>query len=149
VKLDGRQVKFLILGLGILLSMTYLIVVGMNRPGGAVYYLTVPEFLAQPDPTAGDYRVNGKVVTGSIERLDTGMDALFTVVDPDSGSTIPVTYHGVIPDTFVDDAAVVVEGRLQSDGSFTAHTLLAKCPSKYESADDAPNLLPLEAAQQS
>ena len=39
VKLDRRQLKFLVLGLGILLSMTYLIVVGMNRPGGAVYYL--------------------------------------------------------------------------------------------------------------
>lgn len=141
--------KFAVLGLGIVLSMTYLIVVGMSRPGGAVYYLTVPEFLAQPDPTAGDYRVNGRVVVGSIERLDTGMDALFTIVDPDSATTIPVVYHGVIPDTFVDDAAVVVEGRLQGDGAFNAHTLLAKCPSKYESADDAPALLPLEAARQS
>lgn len=129
--------------------MTYLIVVGMSRPGGAVYYLTVPEFLAQPDPTAGDYRVNGKVVVGTIERLESGMDVRFTVVDPESGSTIPVAYHGVIPDTFVDDAAVVVEGRLQGDGSFVAHTLLAKCPSKYEAADEAPTLLPLESARQS
>jgi cytochrome c-type biogenesis protein CcmE len=46
-----------------------------------------------------------------------------------------VAYHGIIPDTFVDDAAVVVEGQLQDDGTFRAHTLLAKCPSKYEAAE--------------
>ena len=82
--------------------------------------------------------------------INSGSSSLkFALVDPDSGATVPVVYHGVIPDTFVDDAAVVVEGRLQDDGAFTAHTLLAKCPSKYESADEAPKLLPLEAAQQS
>ena len=34
-------------------------------------------------------------------------------------------------------ADVVVEGRLETGGAFHAHTLLAKCPSKYESADGA------------
>ena len=132
--MDRKRLKFLLLGAGILLSMTFLLVIGMNRPGGLVYYLTVSEFVHQPDPAADDFRVNGKVEEGSIERLPTGQDVRFVMTD---GTTaLPVSYHGIIPDTFVDDAAVVVEGRLQQDGTFQAHTLLAKCPSKYEAADD-------------
>jgi len=133
--MDKRRMKFLILGTGVLVSMTFLLVVGMNRPGSMVYYLTVTEFLQQSDPTAGDYRVNGKVERGSIERLPTGEDVLFVMTDEEQDTAIPVSYHGIIPDTFVDGAAVVVEGRLQDDGTFLAHTLLAKCPSKYEAAE--------------
>jgi len=131
--MDRRRLKFVLLGLGIALSMTFLLVVGMNRPGGMVYYLTVTEFSQQANPGDGDYRVNGTVFSGSIERLPTGMDVRFDITDGET--SLPVAYHGIIPDTFVDEAAVVVEGRLQDDGTFVAHTLLAKCPSKYEAAD--------------
>ena len=54
----------------------------------------------------------------------------------EGGATLPVDYHGIIPDTFVDDADVVVEGSLADGGDFHATTLLAKCPSKYEAAAD-------------
>ena len=131
--MDRRRLKFMVLGGGVLLSMTFLLVVGMNRPGGMVYYLTVSEFLEQPAPLEGEFRVNGKVTLGSIERFPGGMDVRFELTDGETA--IPVSYHGVIPDTFVDEAAVVVEGRLQDDGTFAAHHLLAKCPSKYEAAD--------------
>ncbi len=123
----------MVLGAGVLVSMTFLVIVGMNRPGGMVYYLSVSEFMLQPDPTDGDFRINGTVTTGSIERLPTGMDVRFELTDGETA--IPVAYHGIIPDTFVDEAAVVVEGSLQTDGTFVAHNLLAKCPSKYESAE--------------
>ncbi len=133
--MDRKRLKFLLLGTGVLASMAFLIVVAMNRPGGLVYYLTVSEFQQQADPTIADFRVNGTVEQGSIERLPTGQDVTFVVTD--GAAAMPVSYHGIIPDTFVDDAAVVVEGRLQEDGTFLAHTLLAKCPSKYEAAADA------------
>ena len=58
----------------------------------------------------------------------------FTVVDPKSQAVLPVDFTGIIPDTFVDDADVVVEGKRRDDGVFEATTLLAKCPSKYEAA---------------
>lgn len=136
--MDRRRAKFLMLGSGVVLSMTFLLVVGIS--GGGVYYLTVGEFLEAPDRSGGHFRVNGTVASGSIERLPTGMDARFVVTD--GARTMPVRYHGIIPDTFVDGAAVVVEGRLEPDGTFSAHTLLAKCPSKYEAAE----VPPLEAA---
>ena len=133
--MDRKRLKFLGLGSAVLLSMVFLVLVAMNRPGGMVYYLTVSEFKAHGAGGRSDFRVNGKVAEGSIVRQPTGLDVRFTMVD-DLGATLPVTYHGVIPDTFVDRAAVVVEGRLQQDGTFLAHHLLAKCPSKYEAADE-------------
>jgi cytochrome c-type biogenesis protein CcmE len=140
--MERPRLKFLILGTGVLLSMGLLLVVGMNRPDGLVYYLTVSEFLGQPAPDSRDYRVNGRVVVGSIERAPSGRDVRFVMTD--GAASLPVAYHGIIPDTFVDEAAVVVEGRLE-DGSFRAHTLLAKCPSKYEAADEGPPALEARA----
>ncbi len=142
--MDRRRLKFLLLGCGVLLSMTCLIVVGMNRPGGMVYYLTVTEFMQLDDRGDGNARINGSVLTGTIDRLPTGLDATFVISD--GTTSVPVSYHGIIPDTFVDKAPVVVEGRLQDDGTFVAHTLLAKCPSKYEAAEDGPAESPLEAS---
>jgi cytochrome c-type biogenesis protein CcmE len=49
-----------------------------------------------------------------------------------ANSTVTVRYTGVVPDTFKDDAEVIVTGTLGSDGVFQASDLLAKCPSKYE-----------------
>jgi len=143
--MDRKRLKFILLGAGILLSMGFLLVVGVNRPGGFAYYLTVGEFLAQPDRAGDGFRINGKVDPGSIERMTTGEDVTFLVTDGDQ--SLRVAYHGIIPDTFVDGAEVVVEGSLEDDGTFHAHTLLAKCPSKYESADDGYETAPaLEAA---
>ncbi|MEQ8274518.1 MAG: cytochrome c maturation protein CcmE [Deltaproteobacteria bacterium] len=51
------------------------------------------------------------------------------------GKTITVRYTGVVPDTFKDDAEVIVTGSLARDGVFEAQELLAKCPSKYEAAE--------------
>jgi cytochrome c-type biogenesis protein CcmE len=131
---DPRRLKFLILGCGIVATMGGLLIVAMNGPSGMAYYYTVSEFMAQPGQRTDGFRINGKVDTGSIVRQASGQDVAFVMTD---GSTsLPVRYHGIIPDTFVDDADVVVEGRLGPDGTFDAHTLLAKCPSKYEAALD-------------
>lgn len=49
--------------------------------------------------------------------------------------TLTVRYAGVVPDTFKDDAEVIVSGKLGEDGVFHATDLLAKCPSKYEAQE--------------
>jgi cytochrome c-type biogenesis protein CcmE len=127
-----KRLKFLLLGAGVVLSMGFLVVVGVREPGNFVYYLTVSEFLAAEERATDGFRVNGKVLQGSIERRNTGQDVAFTMTD--GPGSLRVEYHGIVPDTFVDGADVVVEGRLEGS-TFRAHTLLAKCPSKYESAD--------------
>ncbi|MDQ3328969.1 MAG: cytochrome c maturation protein CcmE, partial [Chloroflexota bacterium] len=55
----------------------------------------------------------------------------FTAAD-DTGR-VQVTYGGVVPDIFKDNVEVVLEGSYGSDRVFNADTLLAKCPSKFES----------------
>ena len=51
----------------------------------------------------------------------------------------PVTYRGIVPDTFTDqnEIEVVVEGRLRHDGVFHATEVLAKCGSRYEATHTA------------
>ena len=133
--MDGRRIKFILIGLGIVATMVFMLVVGTQKSdGGFAYYVTVKEYTEKGQPK-GRFRVNGKVAIGTIERLPGGRQVNFTIKDKEGASTLRVDFSGVIPDTFVDDADVVVEGTRRPDGVFDATTLLAKCPSKYESAD--------------
>lgn len=133
--MDGRRIKFILIGLGIAATMAFMLIVATRKSdGGFAYYVTVQEFTEKGQPK-GHFRVNGKVATGTIERMPDGRQVKFTIRDKDGTTTLPVDFAGIIPDTFVDDADVVVEGRRRADGVFEATTLLAKCPSKYESSE--------------
>jgi cytochrome c-type biogenesis protein CcmE len=57
----------------------------------------------------------------------------------DGVKTYPVTYRGLVPDTFTDasDIEVIVEGRLGRDGVIRATDVLAKCGSRYEAVPKA------------
>lgn len=133
--MDGRRLKFILIGFAIAATMTFMLVVATQKSdGGFAYYVTVKEYTEKGQPDHR-FRVNGKVAPGSIERLPGGRRVKFTIQDPGGGATLPVDFDGIIPDTFVDEADVVVEGTRRDDGVFLATTLLAKCPSKYESAD--------------
>ena len=48
--------------------------------------------------------------------------------------TIDVSYKGIAPDTFKEGGIAIVEGHYLKNGIFEADKLLAKCPSKYQSA---------------
>jgi len=133
--LEKKRLKFLLLGVGIVATMGFLLAVGIKGSGGFAYYVTVSEFMAHGARGGDNFRINGKVTEGSIDRLPTGQDVTFVMND--GAVSLPVRYHGIIPDTFVDRADVVVEGALRPDGVFEATTLLAKCPSKYEAAQKA------------
>jgi len=133
--MDGRRIKFILIGLGIVATMAFMLVVATQKSdGGFAYYVTVKEFEAKGQPK-GRFRVNGKVSAGTIERISGGRQVRFKMKDVSGDAILPVDYYGIIPDTFVDGADVVVEGNRRPDGVFEATTLLAKCPSKYESAD--------------
>src|SRR5690349_15347568 len=121
------QTKFVLGGLMILGSVGYLMASGIKETG--VYYLT-PTELSQKvatDRTIHDHgiKIGAKVVKGSVTRDVATQTITFRVTD--GTATYPVSYRGLAPDTFTDEADVVVEGRLQPDGTFKATTLLAKC----------------------
>ena len=62
----------------------------------------------------------------------------FTLRDVKGAATVPVLYHGTVPDLFKTGRAVVVDGRLRN-GVFVAvpGSLLTKCPSKYSPASNS------------
>ncbi|MGD0992454.1 MAG: cytochrome c maturation protein CcmE [Gemmatimonadales bacterium] len=125
--------KFIIGGALILGSVGYLMASGIKETG--VYYLTPTELAARVNTDHSFYNVGVKmgarVVKGTITR-DVATQTI-TFRASDGVQSYPVIYRGLAPDTFTDEVDVVVEGRLQPDGTFHATTLLAKCGSRYES----------------
>jgi cytochrome c-type biogenesis protein CcmE len=128
--------KFLIGAGTIVASVVLLIAQGVKETG--VYFLTPSELAAKTtaDPTFYDVglKMGAKVVPGSIRRDDHNRQVDFQVSD--GIQSYPVTYRGLVPDTFTDanDIEVIVEGRLGRDGIFRATEVLAKCGSRYEAA---------------
>jgi cytochrome c-type biogenesis protein CcmE len=130
------RTKFIIGGILVLGTAGYLMATSIGETG--VYYLTPGELATkvQGDSTFYDtgVKMGARVVPGTIVREPGGRSVAFSVTD--GSQTIPVTYRGIIPDTFTDSVDVVVEGRYRRDGTFVATTLLAKCASRYENAPE-------------
>ena len=128
----ARRLKLLIAGGSIALGICYLVITALQT--STVYYITVGELLARgPAGQSQQVRVAGDVVPGSVERIDAGLALRFLVHD--GSGEMPVYYKGgPVPDIFGEQVQVVVEGKVGPDGTFQASTLLAKCPSKFETA---------------
>jgi cytochrome c-type biogenesis protein CcmE len=96
------------------------------------YYKYVDEVMAQPAQWEGKrLQVHGNVVPGSIGRKRDSREYEFELQR--NGKVIRAYYNGIVPDTFKDDAEVVLTGHLTANG-FMANEMTAKCPSKYEAA---------------
>ena len=135
------RTKFIIGGLLVFSTAGWLMASSISET--ATYYLTPSELAAkvQADPTFHDLgvKVGAKVVPGSIVRDPGGREVSFRMIDMEGGAQVyPVVYRGIIPDTFTDSVEVIVEGRLDREGTFRATTLLAKCASRYEAAPGQP-----------
>ena len=90
---------------------------------------------AAGDKAGENVKLTGKVVayTGDAS-TDSGMRIM--LADYSSNQTIPVVYHGSVPDAFKVGRQIVVDGKSAS-GVFDAKTdsLVTKCPSKYTPGD--------------
>ncbi|MFC1987550.1 cytochrome c maturation protein CcmE [Chloroflexota bacterium] len=125
-----KKKKFLIGGLIVLIAIVYLGYIGFMD--SATYYYTVSEFMEQGAVVNGEtVRINGQVAPGSVEQGTGGRMLKFTIVDGEE--SLPVIYNGIVPDTFKAGGDVVIEGLLDSSGTFIANTLMPKCASKYVS----------------
>jgi cytochrome c-type biogenesis protein CcmE len=122
--------SFVVAGLAVAAAVTYLIFASTSAT--AAYYMTVNELRTCHDCATRTVRVAGVVQADSIVRHDQTGVVLFTITQ--GKDALPVEYSGVVPDIFRPGITVVVEGRVASSGLFNAQTLLAKCPSRFQSA---------------
>ena len=129
--------KFLIGAAVIVAAVGYLIVEGVRQTG--VYYFTPSELAARTLADSTYFELGVKVggatvVPGSVRRETATQQIDFRITDGEQ--EYPVTYRGLVPDTFsdADNIEVIVEGRLGRDGTFHATEVLAKCGSRYEAA---------------
>lgn len=120
--------------------VSILIVEGVRQTG--TYFLTPTQLVerVRDDSTFHDVglKVSAKVVRGSIKRDQAAQRVDFDISDGAAG--FPVTYVGLVPDTFTDanDIDVVIEGKLGRDGVFHATDVIAKCGSRYEAEWEEP-----------
>jgi cytochrome c-type biogenesis protein CcmE len=109
---------------------------------GIMLYTTMGEsmqYYKYVDEVTGDHaewegktlQVHGNVVPGSIGRKRDALEYQFDIQR--NGKTLRAYYSGIVPDTFKDEAEVVLTGQLTPNG-FMASEMTAKCPSKYEEA---------------
>jgi cytochrome c-type biogenesis protein CcmE len=102
---------------------------------GTQYYKHVDEVMMSPQNWEGKHlQLHGFVVPGSVVLKQSTLEYQFKVQN--NGSVVAATYQGVVPDTFKNPGAeVVLTGRLTPAGFHTdPNGVMAKCPSKYESA---------------
>jgi cytochrome c-type biogenesis protein CcmE len=84
------------------------------------------------------YELTGKVADGSVARNGSTME--FRVRDRKGDASVPVRYTGAVPDPFREGREVIVTVRKEG-GVFVGEkdSLVTKCPSKYEAANETPS----------
>jgi cytochrome c-type biogenesis protein CcmE len=118
----------------VVVALLVLVAAGMLAAWGLrsqADYFYLPEDIAKNPPEPGRaIRLGGMVQQGSIRTLSDGVTIAFRVTGRE-GNAIRVTYRGIVPDLFVEGSGVIANGRLATNGTFEAETLLAKHDENY------------------
>lgn len=120
--------KIIVAAVLMVTAISYLAYAGAKK--GWVYTLGVDAYLTQPDYRHQGARLCGKVLAEGLVARPALCLATFTLSGKEK--TIPVEYHGVIPDLFKAGGEVVVEGQENAAGVFESDIMMTKCASKYE-----------------
>lgn len=130
-----KQYRFILGSLVVAGGLIYLLATGVKQSSAT--HMTLPSLMTQlPHEELRGQRIQlggGTVVPGSIKWDEYHHRPQFTITD--GLHTLQVRYTGntVLPDTFKDEAIVVLEGHYLVDQQFfDAQVVFAKCPSKYE-----------------
>jgi cytochrome c-type biogenesis protein CcmE len=102
----------------------------------AEYYKHVDEVMASPQQWQGKHLQ----LHGYAKQIGRKRDALEYQFNVESnGKVIRAYYTGIVPDTFKEDAEVVLKGTLAPDNTFhvSEDGVIAKCPSKYDPSKSA------------
>ncbi len=93
-----------------------------------IFFNSPSDLASKPEPPGTRIRLGGLVAVGSVHKGDNG-SVTFEVTD--GSASVPVSYHGILPDLFSEGQGVVAEGVVASNGVFAADTVLAKHDERY------------------
>lgn len=128
-KSANKKMKFIVGGLMVALAVVYLIYTGISS--NAAYFLTVDELHAKGDVMLNrTVRVSGNVDAETIEFNNRDLLLSFDVVS-ENGDRMHAIFNGPKPDQMREGAQAILEGKYDGN-TFTADSLLLKCPSRYE-----------------
>jgi len=74
-------------------------------------------------------RVGGMVKKDSINKENNSLRVSFVVTDFEED--LVITYQGILPDLFSEEAGIVAKGKLNNEGIFIASEVLAKHDENY------------------
>lgn len=124
-----RKQRLLLIVMGVLaISIAVLLVLFALRQN-VNFFFTPSEISQGLAPAEQKIRAGGMVRVGSLQRATDSLAVAFVVTD--FAADVQVRYSGILPDLFREGDGVVVEGRLDDAGLFTAETVLAKHDETY------------------
>ncbi len=103
--------------------------------GGYVYMMPVDDFVSSDTAQQKRARLTGVVCEENVDVSSALGVASFDLLG-ETGS-LPVSYTGIVPDMFQPGNEVIVEGKLDENGTFQADILMTKCASKYVSSEES------------
>jgi cytochrome c-type biogenesis protein CcmE len=140
-----RHRKLILVAIAVIgLGLVAMLVLNAFR-SNLVFFFTPTQIAKGEAPHDRAFRIGGLVEKGSLHREQDGVTVHFRVTD--TYKTLTVAYHGILPDLFKEGKGVVAEGRLGSDGIFTAEQVLAKHDENYMPPEAASALEQAQKAQ--
>lgn len=101
--------------------------IGYAYRDGIQFFLSPSQIAEAPPPPTQVFRIGGIVEEGTLVR---GEGTAISFMVTDFGSSIPVSYTGVLPDLFGEGEGMVGTGRLVGD-TFEATEILARHDETY------------------
>jgi cytochrome c-type biogenesis protein CcmE len=119
--------------IGVFVAMIAIAFVVFDGMQAETYFFDVHEAVERSAELTGEtIRIRGDVQPGSFEGGEGQLESRFQVAT--EGQSMSIVYRRALPDTFEEDAEVVIQGRLEEGLVMYADEVLVKCPSRYEGA---------------
>ena len=118
----------------VVLTVAFVGLMWTTMQDGTEYYKLVEEVMLEPEVWQGK-RLQVHGYAANVLRNPRSLDWRFDIQNSveSTSHVVHAEYNGIVPDTFANDAEVVVSGRLQGNTLIVdANGIMAKCPSKYE-----------------
>lgn len=127
MKARHKRLGLIVGGVSVLAVAAWLVLSAFQQ--NLVFFYSPTDVLEGKAPQGRSFRIGGMVEVGSLKRQPDGLTVGFVVTD--TAKSIPVLYKGILPDLFKEGKGVVAQGKLSSEGLFTADEVLAKHDENY------------------